>query len=130
MFTTAIILATLGLLALGATTAGWFARIKWVAIPNNRLGFLAGWLSALLLGVASLDSPSAGWVSGVMASIAMLGGGLFLLLYSLAKQGVGDAIAVGDSMPVFSGLDEHSQSFDSATLGGSPILLKFFRGHW
>jgi hypothetical protein len=62
--------------------------------------------------------------------MASLGGVMLLGLYALRKQGAGDAIAVGDSLPVFSALDGEGAVFESASLAGSPVLLKFFRGHW
>ena len=62
--------------------------------------------------------------------MASLGGLLFLVLYALSKQGVGDPIVIGDQMPGFSALDGESQAFESESLAGSPVLLKFFRGHW
>ncbi|MFK8048099.1 MAG: hypothetical protein AB8B81_06685 [Halioglobus sp.] len=130
MVSIAVILACLGLLVFVATTAAWVGRIKRVAIPSNRTGFLASWLTALLLGVASFYNPGAGWLSGVMATVVVLGSGLFLLLYSLGKQGAGDVINVGDSMPAFTALDENRETFESNTLNGAPILIKFFRGHW
>lgn len=130
MLSTSSVLAGLALLTFTATTAAWVGRIRRVAIPSNRSWFLGSWLTALLLGVSSFYNPGAGWFGGVMATIAMLGSGLFLVLYSLGKQGVGDAIAVGDTMPQFTSLDENRETFESSTLAGSPILIKFFRGHW
>ena len=130
MFTSATILAVLAVAVLVLTTAAWFKRASQVAVPDNRLGFLISWSLATLLGAASLFSADAGWFSMILASIATLGGVMLLGLYVLRKQGAGDTISIGARIPAFSALDEHGVAFDSASLSGSPVLLKFFRGHW
>jgi|GEM_PF-1050180 hypothetical protein len=89
------IATTLGLAGLAlfvATTMTWFARANQVAIPDNRLLFLAGWAIAALLGITSLFASSANWLSYVLGGLASLGGVFLLGLYALGKQQAGDAI--------------------------------------
>jgi peroxiredoxin len=50
---------------------------------------------------------------------------------SISRQQLGDdAIAVGSTIPSFTATDEHGKIFDSQSLAGQPVLIKFFRGHW
>ena len=66
---------------------------------------------------------SAGWAVALAA--------LFLYLTSTGAQKVsGATIDVGDKLPSFTAPDENGNTFDSASLSGSRVLLKFFRGHW
>jgi len=127
------IATTLGLAGLAlfvATTMTWFARANQVAIPDNRLLFLAGWAIAALLGITSLFASSANWLSYVLGGLASLGGVFLLGLYALGKQQTGDAIKVGDAVPAFEALDDLGQPYTSEALMGTPTLIKFFRGHW
>ncbi|MCH8264137.1 MAG: hypothetical protein IIC10_01965 [Proteobacteria bacterium] len=130
MFTNAAIIAVLAIVIFIFTTIAWFKRASRVAIPDNRLAFLLLWSLATLLGTASFFSAGAGWLSGVFGAAATLGGVMLLGFYALRKQGAGDTISVGDRIPVFSALDGEGEVFESASLNGSPVLLKFFRGHW
>ena len=41
-----------------------------------------------------------------------------------------DHLQVGATIPAFDALDEHGERFDSASLEGHPVLIKFFRAHW
>ena len=99
---------TLGVLALvvaAATVALWFRQIGQVDIPEDRTTYVIFFLSAAALGIG--------------ASVA------------ISRQEVAaNAIRVGDSIPVFSALDENGEVFESKTLAGKPALIKFFRGHW
>ena len=130
MLSSALIISLLAFAVMVATTATWFKRIEQVAIPDNRLGFLAMWLLAALLGVSSFFTAGAGWLSGIFAAVGILVGGGFLVLYALGKQGEDQPIQVGDSMPAFTALDGDKNLYDSSVLNDSPVLIKFFRGHW
>jgi hypothetical protein len=130
MITPALVISSLGLLAFVGATVAWFRRIQRVAIPDNRFAFLGVWLLAVVLGVAGFYSAGGSWISGIFGGIAIFGGGTFLTLYALGGQRASDPIAVGDAMPVFSAVDSDRVTFDSTSLSGAPVLLKFFRGHW
>ena len=54
----------------------------------------------------------------------------YMVLNYLAPQRAQAAIEVGQTIPAFSALDEHGNVFDSGSLAGSRVLIKFFRGHW
>ncbi len=131
MLTIATDIAALAVVLLVLTTMVWFKRVGRVAIPDNRFVFLLLWWLAVLLGAASFFSSQANWLSGIYGALAILGGGTLLALYALRKQGVGEeAISVGEAIPHFSAVDEEGVIFDSLAMAGSPVLLKFFRGHW
>lgn len=120
-----------GSLAL-ALAAGvhWFRAIHRVALPKNRTGYLLTMLLAALGAVAALFI-GVGWLGGIAASIAIVIPSLFFLLVAISRQDVADdAITVGDSLPHFTATDEYGENFDSLTLAGNPVLIKFFRGHW
>ncbi|NND68935.1 MAG: hypothetical protein HKN19_15200 [Halioglobus sp.] len=126
----ALFMALIGLAAFALSLVLWIRAIRNVAIPDNRLGFIALWAVAFLLGVYSFFQPGANWASGIVGAIATLGGGLFCVLYALNKQGADNPIEVGSSMPAFVGTDDARNAFDSTELAGNPVLIKFFRGHW
>lgn len=123
----------LGILAFAITFGAgisWFRAVRQVRIPENRTLFLLVWLFAAVLGAMSL-SNGPGWLGGSAASLAILGGLFFLFTVSISKQAVGyDAIAVGTTIPEFRALDENGNLFESSSLAGNVLLVKFFRGHW
>ena len=130
MLGTASLLGLLGLLTFAVTTVSWFRRASMVAIPDNRVAFLTAWALGGLLGLASFFASGAGWLSGVSGGLAVAGSVFLLGLYTLRKQGVGNPISVGDTVPEFEALDDQGATYSSAALAGSPTLVKFFRGHW
>jgi peroxiredoxin len=40
------------------------------------------------------------------------------------------SIKVGDTIPHFTATDGNGNTFDSASLQGHLVLIKFFRAHW
>ncbi|MDP6979977.1 MAG: hypothetical protein QF570_15445 [Myxococcota bacterium] len=108
----------------------WIANIKRVEIPENRSGFVAAWLAAVGLGVVALAGEP-GWLGGIPASLGVFASSFVLFTVTISKQKVGsDAIRVGATIPAFTATDEHGETFDSASLAGHPVLIKFFRAHW
>ena len=108
----------------------WFRRVGSVSIPENRSGYVASWLAAAALGIAAL-AGGVGWLGGIPAGMAAFGGLFFSVLVAVSPQRVAaDAITVGASLPSFTANDEDGQPFDSSSLRGQPVLIKFFRGHW
>ena len=124
---------TLGVLALvvaAATVVLWFRRIGEVDIPEDRTTYVIFFLSAVALGVGAFVA-GARWFGGVAAVLAIVIGSFFPFTIAISRQEVAaNAIRVGDSIPVFSALDENGETFESKTLAGKPALIKFFRGHW
>ena len=124
---------TLGVLALvlaAATVALWFRQIGQVDIPEDRTTYVICFLSAAALGVGAFLT-GVRWFGGVAAALAIIIGSFFPFTVAISRQEVAaNAIRVGDSIPVFSALDENGEVFESTTLAGKPALIKFFRGHW
>jgi hypothetical protein len=115
------------LLIVLATAARWFQRAWRVNIPHDATQFQLLWGIGLVLAVISLfldaRSAAAPWGAGLAV--------LFLYLSSTGAQRVGgEMIEVGSSLPIFTALDDSGATFDAASLKGSRVLLKFFRGHW
>ena len=118
------------LLLLGGSVFLWFKRANDVRIPGNRTLFVAAWLGSAALGVTAL-AFGAGWLGGIAALLATLGGCFFSFLVAISAQAVApDALKVGAKLPEFSATDENGALFASSSLAGAPVLIKFFRGHW
>jgi cellobiose-specific phosphotransferase system component IIC len=124
---------TLGVLALvvaAVTVALWFRQINQVDVPADRTTYVIFFLSAAALGVGAFVAGTR-WFGGVAAALAIIIGSFFPFTVAISRQEVAaNAIRVGDSIPVFSALDENGEVFESETLAGKPALIKFFRGHW
>ena len=92
--------------------------------------WIRAWVVAAALGVAALVGGP-GWLGGVPAGLGVLASVFFLATVVIGGQKVGDgAIHVGASLPHFTATDENGEVFDSQSLAGHPVLIKFFRGHW
>ena len=108
----------------------WFRAAMAVRLPENRIYYVAAWLTGIALAVAAL-AGSPGWLGGVAASLALLAGGFVIFTVAISRQSVANgAVGPGDTMPAFTAQDDTGARFDSTTLAGKPVLLKFFRGHW
>lgn len=130
MLNTASLVGFTGIIVLAITTAAWFFRASRVAIPDNRLMFLLGWAGGGLLGAIGILSPGANWLSALFGGLSLVVGVFFLGLYVLRKQGVGNPILVGDTVPSFEAINDLGETYSSEALIGTPTLVKFFRGHW
>jgi len=117
--------------ALIATAIGlWMRLIGRVEIDKGRRLPSLMIVSAFVVGVIAL-TQSPGLLGGILAGITVAVGAFAILLQSLASQSnQTPAIAVGDSLPLFTAFDDKGELFDLASLKGRPILMKFFRGHW
>ncbi len=127
---TAFTLALVSVALLAGFIASWMTMIKQVQLEKGR------WLLRLLAGTSMVVAGFAfaqgvELLGGILAGVAMGVSILFLVLSSLSRQSSNTpAVAVGQPMLEFSAPDENGEIFDSASLSGKPILLKFFRGHW
>ena len=123
----------LGLAALGTAVAffiGWFATNRFVGIPENRTFFVIGFLLAVALGIAAFVRGTR-WFGGIAAAFAILIGIFLPFTMSISRQQVAaSVIQVGDTIPHFRAVDEFGHRFDSASLQGHLVLIKFFRAHW
>jgi hypothetical protein len=120
-------IGSIGFVIVMATLARWGWLLWNVRIPKSPIVFQALWAVGLLLGALAIyqgyDNALASWAVGVAL--------VFLILSSTSKQKVdGDMIMAGDTIPAFLAPDHGNATFDSASLAGSRVLLKFFRGHW
>lgn len=90
----------------------------------------------LLLAIGALTQLGGASLSvviaiGLMTTVSVTGGSLFFFLLTQRKTPIGDiTIAVGDTLPRFTATDHEGAAFDSESLRGERVLLKFFRGHW
>ena len=124
------------IIALGAlvvtvmNTTVWLKKAFAGKLPSNRIPTVLVWLSSAALGVIALDQEP-NLLGKISAYLAILGSFLFVLTVAISKQKVGDdVIKVGDTIPSFTSLDDTKTKFNSEELAGSPVLIKFFRGHW
>ena len=120
--------ASLGVIAISSGL--WVRAFRRVEIPENRGFYVAAWVVAAALGVAALVGEP-GWLGGVPAGFGVFMAAFFLGAVAIGGQKLSDeAITVGDTIPAFTAVDEHGQTFNSQSLTGHPVLIKFFRGHW
>ena len=113
-----------------ATGFLWFRRAFAVALPENRTGFVICMIVGVCLGIAGLVQ-GAGLAGGILSTLAILLGGMFVFTWLIsAQKGGSGTLQIGSPLISFSAPDHLGNSFDSNTLDGRPILLKFFRGHW
>lgn len=115
------------LLIVLASAARWLQLAWRVNIPRNPTQFQLLWAGGLALGVVALyldaSTTFAAW--GIGLGIVML-----YLSFTGGQRTEGDTVDEGDALPAFTSADETGAPFDSASLQGSRVLLKFFRGHW
>ena len=112
------------------SVALWVRAFQRVAVPENRGVFITAWIVAAALGITALFGEP-GWLGGIPAGFSIFAAAFFLGAVAIGGQKVGDdAIQVGGTIPDFTATDEHGQTFNSQSLAGHPVLIKFFRGHW
>ena len=119
-------------LALAVGTAVlWFYMAGYVGIPENRTGFVIAFLGAAALGVFAYIKGT-GFVGALPPALAILVGGFLTMTIYVSPQTLDTArsIKVGDTVPHFSATDGNGNTFDSASLHGHLVLIKFFRAHW
>jgi len=125
--------AYIGLASLAITAFSirlWFRAAMRVEIPRNRGGFVAAWAGAATLALVSLLGEP-GWFAGIAAGLSLIAAGFCLFSVAIGGQKLAtDAIRVGANLPEFAAADEHGKTFESQSLAGHPVLIKFFRGHW
>jgi hypothetical protein len=128
--TVGTILALAALLTVVGTLAWYYPKMMNVSAP------LRPWREQALMAAALLMAGSAGFLHAgifgyISASLAAVLATLFLLV--TLTSGMPDqhvAVSVGSRAPDFRAFDAHGNSFRLSDLRGSPVLVKFFRGHW
>ncbi len=123
-------LALLALVVVVGTAIRWFYLARQVALPENRTAFVVFFLAAAALGVAAFFK-GAGWGGRAAALVAILIGSFLPFTVAISRQEVAShGIEVGATIPHFTALDDTGERFDSDSLRGHPVLIKFFRAHW
>ena len=124
------VLACLALASIAASIVIWMRMIQRVELGARRWVVNTMIAGAILLGVAAFVKGP-GLLGGILAGTTILVGGVYLFLLAMAGQSKqAPAVAVGSPLPGFTAPDENGQPFELGSLGGRPVLLKFFRGHW
>jgi hypothetical protein len=101
-----------------------------VGVPENRIPFVLAFLSVAGLGFGAFVRGTR-WYGGLAALVAIFIGLLIPFTVAISRQEVAPgAIAVGDTIPRFEATDEFGNLFDSESLHGHLLLIKFFRAHW
>lgn len=121
-------------LVLGSWVA-YMATVPSGRVPLRPFGHLAVQSVGGVLGVVGIGSAVVGGgpllgpvLPGAMAAVMA---GLFVFLYSQRSTPVGQLrISVGAPLRAFTAGTPDGDTFDSASLKGRRVLLKFFRGHW
>ena len=123
-------LGFVGLAMAMLTVTLWFRQINLVAIPEDRTLFVIAFVMAAGLGVSAFIVGTR-WFGGIAAFFAILVGLFLPFTIAISPQQVAEnPIRVGDTIPNFAALDDAGNRFNSADLIGTPVLIKFFRGHW
>ncbi len=124
---------TLGFVGLGIALISvflWNRQIQQVAIPENRTAFVIAFVVAALVGASAFVMRTR-WFGAIPALMAIAIGAFLTFTVSISRQEVATTgIQVGQTIPHFTAIDRHGEPFDSASLAGKPVLVKFFRGHW
>ena len=124
----------IGLLAaaVAALTAWyWFHLTGNVALPEDRTAFVVVFLGCVVLGVAAFVKRTS-WLGTLPPLFAIAVGLFFPYTMMISEQVVSPevAIEVGDTIPRFTSIDDKGAEFDSRSLNGHLVLIKFFRAHW
>lgn len=117
-------------LALG-TAVLWFYMTRETGLPDNRTPFVIAFLAAAVLGVAAYIKGTS-LLGGLPPVVGILVGLFLPFTVYISPQTLeeGAAIKVGDTIPPFTATDSNGETFDSASLSGHLVLIKFFRAHW
>tara|TARA_R110002096_G_scaffold171490_1_gene344323 strand:+ start:70 stop:462 length:393 start_codon:yes stop_codon:yes gene_type:complete len=123
----------LAVIALGIAVATWAVYL--VAIAKNTLSGLPWTSMALMLAALGGGALAIAWQPTapviVPAAVGITMSGLFLWLLSVRKTPVGEInVSVGDTLLPFAAQRGDGSQFQSDSLAGQRVLLKFFRGSW
>ena len=109
----------------------WFHLTGQVALPSDRTGFALVFLLCAVLGVLAFIKRTS-WLGAVPPVFAIVVGLFFPVTMLISEQVISPdaAIEVGDRIPRFTSIDDAGVEFDSRSLNGHLVLIKFFRAHW
>jgi hypothetical protein len=109
----------------------WFHLTGQVALPSDRTGFALVFLLCAVLGVLAFIKRTS-WLGAVPPLFAIVVGLFFPGTMLISEQIISPDAAneVGDRIPRFTSIDDAGVEFDSRSLNGHLVLIKFFRAHW
>ena len=123
-----------GLLSLALALSGavtWAYLTRQVDLPENRALFIIVFIAALATAIASVVVKGRSWTGGLAAVPAIFVSLLLVFTIAISEQVTTEkAITVGETIPHFTAFDGDDQPFDSNSLQGHLVLIKFFRAHW
>ena len=113
------------------TVVLWFYLTSQVALPNDRSGFVIAWVVSASLAVFALIKGTT-LLGGVPPTLAIIVSSFltFTIYISPQKVEMASVIKVGYIIPQFRAVDDSGGRFDSKSLNGHLVLIKFFRAHW
>ncbi len=132
----AIVIAGAGFVAVAGSWVTYMATVPSGKVPVRPIGHIVAQVLGVALGVAGISmGVTAGGLTLVgtiaLGSLSIPMGLLFPLILSQRKTPIGSlAVQVGEPLLPFSATDSQGRHFDSESLRGQRVLLKFFRGHW
>lgn len=127
---TTLLAAAAAALTLGAWV-GYMSTIPRGVVAVRPTTTIAVHLGGIALAVLSLAVGPRTILSTALAATAIGLAAFFFYLLSQRKTPVGQlTVAVGDALPSFSAKRSDDSDFESESLAGKRVLLKFFRGHW
>ena len=124
-------LASGAAVASGTLIVLWLRAMKQLSMGRHLRLLDSIAVAATILGIVVFFGEP-GIVGGILGGSSILVGATYLGLgYFLSEQSKQTpAVSVGAPLPAFTAPDENGELFDIASVSGSSVLLKFFRGHW
>lgn len=99
--------------------------------PHGHLAAQTLGAGLAVAGIATAVSAGGALAPTLLAAPALTLAGMFGYLYTQRATPVGRLrVAVGDPLRPFTALTPEGDTFDTSSLQGRRVLLKFFRGHW
>ena len=127
---TGLVFGIFSLVIIAITWFIWLKKALSQQVPDSIVAYALCMTAGLAMAMGSFYL-GAGIVGGVAATLASFASLFWLMATAAGKQKVAEVkVVVGQPLPAFCALTDAGSAFDSQTLGGSPFLLKFFRGHW
>jgi len=124
---------SLGILSLSLFAVAivfWVRFMTNVALEGRRAFLYVLCVAGIGVGAGAFTREP-GWVGGTMATLAIVGGIIWVTLGLLAGQSKQKPnLVLGEPLPAFSAPDHENQLFEIESLRGHPVLIKLFRGHW
>ncbi|MDP6471540.1 MAG: hypothetical protein QGI81_11165 [Pseudomonadales bacterium] len=109
----------------------WLYLARQVNLPDDRTLFVLVFLCAAALGVSAYVKGTS--IPGGIAPALAIVIGLFLpftIAISPQELEAGRVIRVEDTIPHLTAQDDQGAIFDSTSLSGHLVLIKFLRAHW